>query len=45
MNIPLLARRYCLLFYWLTFAVFTLYEAQYPGLMLHPEEWRYPWAL
>src|SRR5437773_5487300 len=44
MNIPLLARRYCLLFYWLTFAVFTLHEAQYPGLMLHPEEWRYPWS-
>ncbi len=44
MNIALLARRYCLLFYWLAFAVFTLYQAQYPGLMLHPEEWRYPWA-
>src|SRR5262245_28213554 len=44
MNIPLLSRRYCLLFYWLVFAVFTLYEAQFPGLMLHPEEWRYPWG-
>lgn len=44
MNISLFARRYFLLLYWLAFAVFTLYEAQYPGLMLHPEEWRYPWA-
>ena len=44
MNIRMVARRYCLLFYWLVFAVFTMYEAQYPGLMLHPEEWRYPWG-
>ena len=44
MNIALFARRYALLFYWLAFAVVTLYQAQYPGLMLRPEEWRYPWS-
>jgi hypothetical protein len=37
------ARRYCLLAYWLVFALLTLYYAQYHGLMLHPEQWRYPW--
>ena len=44
MNIALFARRYVLQFYWLAFAVFTLHEAQSPGLLLHPEEWRYPWG-
>ena len=38
-----LIRRYCLLAYWLLFAGVTVHQAQYPGLMLHPEEWEYPW--
>lgn len=44
MSILMFSQRYCLLFYWLVFAALTLYEAQFPGLMLHPEEWRYPWG-
>ncbi|MDR7149564.1 hypothetical protein J2W49_001513 [Hydrogenophaga palleronii] len=43
MNLALLTRRYCLLLYWLMFALITLYQAQWPGLMLHPERWSYPW--
>lgn len=38
------ARRYGLFAYWLMFALFTLRQAQYPGLMQHPEEWDYPWG-
>jgi len=37
-------RRYCLVVYWALFAAFTLHQAQYPGMMLHPEQWRYPWG-
>ena len=44
MTIPLFARRYCLLIYWLLFAAFAVHQARYPGLMQHPEEWRYPWG-
>jgi len=43
MNISSFARRYCFLAYWLMFALLTLRQARYPGLMRHPEEWRYPW--
>ena len=44
MNIASFARRYCLLVYWCMFAALTLYQAHYPGLMLNPEQWRYPWG-
>ena len=43
MSIGPFARRYCLLAYWLIFALITLQRAQVPGLMLDPEQWRYPW--
>lgn len=36
-------RRYGLATYWLICALFTLRQARYPGLMLYPEDWRYPW--
>jgi hypothetical protein len=43
MTIGSFARRYCLLVYWLMFTLITLQRAQYPGLLIHPEQWRYPW--
>ena len=43
MTIGSFARRYCLLVYWLMFALITLQWAQYPGFSIHPEQWRYPW--
>jgi hypothetical protein len=43
MSIGSFARRYCLLAYWLMFALITLQQGQYPGLLTHPEQWRYPW--
>jgi hypothetical protein len=36
--------RYCLIVYWAFFVVLALRQAEYPGLMLEPERWRYPWA-
>jgi hypothetical protein len=36
-------RRYGLAAYWALFAAYTMYMAQWPGLMLHPERWTYPW--
>lgn len=44
MNWRLVLRRYCLAGYWAACAVFTLHQGQYPGWMLHPEQWRYPWG-
>ena len=43
MKMQSFARRYCLLAYWLVFVLLTLYYAQSHGLMLHPEQWSYPW--
>jgi uncharacterized membrane protein len=36
-------RKYSFFVYWVAFAVLTLHQAQYPGLMAHPERWVYPW--
>jgi hypothetical protein len=44
MKFSLLIRRYGLAFYWFIFALFTLSAARGRPLMLHPEEWRYPWG-
>lgn len=38
------ARKYGLVFYWLGFAVYTLYMAQFPGLIARSTQWSYPWA-
>ena|SRR5689334_7486308 len=38
-----LVRRYGLFGYWIVFAALTLYEAQFPGYVLHPEQAPYPW--
>ena len=43
MKLGPLFRRYSLPVYWLLFAGFTAHQAQYPGLMLNPEQWEYPW--
>lgn len=37
-------RKYGFAIYWIMFAGYTLRQAQYPGLIAHPEEWRYPWG-
>jgi hypothetical protein len=42
MNLRSALRRYGLGLYWAACALFTIHQGQYPGLMLHPEEWRYP---
>jgi hypothetical protein len=44
MNTASLVRRYCLLVYWLLFAGLTVCEARFPGLVLNPDKWRYPWG-
>ncbi len=43
MQIVAKIRRYGLAIYWVAFAAFTAYVARSPGLMIHPEEWTYPW--
>jgi hypothetical protein len=37
----MVVRRYSLLIYWLVFAMLTLHQAQVPGFMSQPDEWRY----
>ena len=39
-----LLRKYGLVGYWFAFALYTTYMAQFPGLMLDPSSWRYPWS-
>lgn len=36
-------RRYVWFGYWALFAAFTLYAAQFPGYVRHPEDEPYPW--
>jgi hypothetical protein len=43
MQIITYARHYGFAVYWVVFAGYTAYLAQFPGLMLHPERWTYPW--
>jgi hypothetical protein len=38
-----LIRTYGLAIYWLAFAAYTIYVAQFPGLIAHPELWSHPW--
>ena len=44
MEVTAKIRRYGLAAYWVLFAAYTMYMAREPGLMLHPEQWTYPWA-
>jgi hypothetical protein len=39
-----LLRNYGLVAYWLAFALYTIYMAQFPGLLRDPSSWRYPWS-
>jgi len=39
-----LLRKYGLVAYWLAFALYTTYMAQFPGLVRDPSRWRYPWS-
>ena len=36
-------RKYSFIAYWAAFAVYTLNQAQYPGLVAYPDQWTYPW--
>jgi uncharacterized integral membrane protein len=39
-----LLRKYGLVAYWLAFALYTTYMAQFPGLVRDLSRWRYPWS-
>ncbi len=36
-------QKYSFIAYWAAFAVYTLDQAQLPGLVAYPEQWTYPW--
>jgi len=41
--VSVVLRKYSFVAYWAAFAVYTLDQAQYPGLIAYPDQWTHPW--